>query len=201
MTNPLLRSHVGGSSARGLAHTGAGRGEFRDTEIGQQQVWQLWVRLVAAHQKVRGFDILVNDLVTVRVSQGGGGLPDKARYILWRERLLLPTLAQPCRERAFLAIGHHHKGEGSRFHLLLAIVEEGQNIGMVERGNGSHFTLKKARSLLCRLAIRIGCRLGPRHFDGYLAAYMCIFSKIYFSHAAASEKSEQAVASKLHSFE
>jgi hypothetical protein len=70
---------------------------------------------------------------------------------------------------------------------------------MVERGDGSHFALKKARSLLCRLAIRIGCRLCPRHFDGYLAVYVSIFSKIYFSHAAASEKAEQAIASKLHS--
>src|SRR5712692_6273648 len=64
-TTPLLRSHVGRGSTNGSARVG-GRGvKLGYPKISQQQVGMVRMFFPATQEKVRGFDILVNDSMFV----------------------------------------------------------------------------------------------------------------------------------------
>ena len=72
---PLFGGHVGRRPANGFAHVNIALHEARNAEVCQQQIRAAWRILPAAHEKIRGFDIAMNDPLVVGVLERIGGLP------------------------------------------------------------------------------------------------------------------------------
>jgi hypothetical protein len=92
MASPLFRSHIGGSSANGLARTGIRRDKFRYAKICQHQVGNS-LCFPAPNEKVRRLDILMDDLLLMSVLQRVGSLLDNVRNIVGREVVAILPLS------------------------------------------------------------------------------------------------------------
>src|SRR5258708_4642135 len=74
VTSPLLRSHVGRCASNSCTRIGSGRVESGYAKISQEKIWIVRILFSDSQQEIGGFDVLVNDLVVVRMLEGNGGM-------------------------------------------------------------------------------------------------------------------------------
>ncbi len=67
MSLPLLRSHIGWSAANAQACAGNKHAEFCNAKICQQQIKSLRIVPSDAYQEIGRFNILVHNLVVMRI--------------------------------------------------------------------------------------------------------------------------------------
>src|SRR5713226_2765858 len=82
---PLFGGHVCGGASNRLADIGSRATELGDAKISQEQVWTAEVLLIALNEKVRGFDILMNDLMVMCMLQCTRCLADNGDNLLRRK--------------------------------------------------------------------------------------------------------------------
>ncbi len=78
---PLFGGHIGRRPANGFAHVDIALREACNAKVCQQHIRTAWGILPAAHEKIRGFDIAMNDLLVVGIFECVGGLPHNMKGI------------------------------------------------------------------------------------------------------------------------
>ncbi len=78
-------------------------------------------------------------------------------------------LPHPVVQVASRTVGHHHIDDPLVLHILFACLKQGENMGMVQRRNDLHLTLKETVGLLLCLQVRVECPLGLHHLDGHFS--------------------------------
>src|SRR5712692_1154380 len=142
----------------------------------------------------------MNNVTVMRMLQSVGGLLQKMIHMLWCQGFR-SVVAQPARKRTIFAKGHDHIGEQEPIHTFLAVVEQGQNVGMVEHRDGFHLPLEKTSRFFGSIDTRILDPFVTKKLDSYLALYVRIFRKVYFTHAATTDYEDQVIPAKLQSCE
>ena len=131
----LFGRHVGRSADhRRSSQAFGGFDKPSHSEIRQQRV------ALRVKQNVRGLDVSMHHAVLVCVGQGGRDLVEQSASHLERYR----TLFNPVGETADLEEGHHLIG----ISVLLAVVQNRNNIGMIQPRHHVHLAAKAPDELL-----------------------------------------------------
>jgi hypothetical protein len=71
---------------------------------------------------------------------------------------------------------------------------------MVELSNGFHLSLEETSRFFGSLDTSMGAFV-TKKLDSYLAVYVCIFRKVYFTHAATTDQANEPIPAKLQSYD
>ncbi len=198
MAIPLFGGHIGRRASDALAQASGRAGELGDAEVGEQQVRPLGLGAAHSDEEVGGFDILVQHVLVMGVLQRLGGLLEQGDDLGGREGRNPAATPEPSCQGALFAVGHHQVGEQLLVDGFLSIGVQGQNVGVVEPGDGFGLPLEEPRRLFGALALRVGNTLGSDDFDGDLLANAGIFGQVDLPHTAAAQ---QAIVTQVQSFQ
>ena len=128
---------------------------------------------------VRGLQVAMDDSPPVRRAERAGNLPAETKHLFRGQRTLRQSLGQGLALHEL----HHQEGEA----VLVAHVVERADVGMVQAGDGSRFTLEP-------LSHFDGLRLlGGKHLHRHRAIEPRVLRPIDLAHAAAPEGSDDLV--------
>ena len=177
LAHRLLGAHVVRRAERHarLGHAGAARlaGGERDAEVGHEGG-------AVVEQDVLGLDVAVDDVVPVRVVQGGGHLARDPHRVGHRQ-LLLPV--HPVADGLAFDVRHDVEEEA----VGLAAVEERQDVRVLEVGGGGDLAQEP-------LGADDRGQLRPEHLDRHLAVVLEVLRQVDGGHAAGAEFLLEAVA-------
>ena len=184
----LLRRHVGGSAhdhaGLGVACGGAGfifRAELGDL-FGEAKIEHLDAALVVDHD-VGGLEVAMDDSLVVRGREGVGKRVADVDDLVGGQAVS----GDDAVER--LALDELHGEEVDAAGLFNGV--DGDNVGMVERGDGASLTLEAGE------AVRVSGHGRRQHLDGYVAAQARVAGAKDLAHAAGSYGREDFVWSEF----
>src|SRR5260370_28602191 len=74
-------------------------------------------------------------------------------------------------------------------------------VGGVEKRGGFLPSLEERSRFFASVDTSITGAFVTKKLDSYLAVYVCIFRKVYLTHAATTDQANEPIPTKLHSFE
>lgn len=77
----------------------------------------------------------------------------------------------------------------------------GQDVWVIEHGDGAHLSLEETRSFFGAVGIGIGSNFSPYDLDGYLSIDARIPGQVDLTHTAAAYEAYQSVMTQLLSFQ
>src|SRR6266700_4419657 len=153
----------------------------------------------ATNEKIGWFDILMDNLMLMRMLKGIGSLLDNISDLLRRKGPLRVVL-QPFSKRSILPKRHHHIHQWNAFNSHLIRIVKRQDMGMIELSNGTRFTQEQANAFARGLRISKISLIAMNNFDGDLPMKKLIFGQIYLTHATTLQKIDETIMTQLLSF-